>query len=230
MPLGAGAIPSKLKLPNSLLSAAISLSPCVTLIVTADWLSSAVEKVWLFFVGMVVFFSISLVVTPPNVSIPSDNGVTSNRSTSLTSPCNTPPWIAAPIATTSSGLTPLCGSLPKKFLTVCKTFGILVIPPTITTSSISVALNPESFNAFLQGSNVLSTSSSTSASNLALVSLRFKCFGPVLSAVINGKLISVCVADDNSHFAFSADSFKRCIARLSFFKSTPESFLNSSTR
>ena len=31
----------------------------------------------------------------------------------MTSPASTPAWIAAPIATTSSGLTPLWGSLPK---------------------------------------------------------------------------------------------------------------------
>ena len=41
---------------------------------------------------------------------------------------------------------------------------------------------------------------------LALVNLRFKCFGPDLSAVINGKFISVCAAEDNSIFAFSAAS------------------------
>ena len=45
-----------------------------------------------------------------------DSGVTSSRSTSLTSPLSTPPWMAAPMATTSSGLTPLCGSLPKQLL------------------------------------------------------------------------------------------------------------------
>jgi hypothetical protein len=39
--------------------------------------------------------------------MPSDSGVTSSSSTSLTSPFSTPAWIAAPIATTSSGLTPL---------------------------------------------------------------------------------------------------------------------------
>jgi len=43
------------------LSVAISLSPCNTLIETAGWLSSAVEKTWLFLVGIVVFFSISFV-------------------------------------------------------------------------------------------------------------------------------------------------------------------------
>ena len=53
------------------------------------------------------------------------------------------------------------------------------------------------------------------------------CFGPVLSAVINGKLISVCVADDSSILAFSAASFSLCSASLSDFKSIPFSFLNS---
>jgi len=39
--------------------------------------SAAVEKVWLFLVGMVVFLLINLVNTPPKVSIPSERGVTS---------------------------------------------------------------------------------------------------------------------------------------------------------
>jgi hypothetical protein len=40
-----------------------------------DWLSAAVEKICDALVGMVVFFSINLVITPPIVSIPSDNDV-----------------------------------------------------------------------------------------------------------------------------------------------------------
>ena len=35
---------------------------------------------------------------------------------SFTSPVSTPPWTAAPIATTSSGFTERLGSLPKKLL------------------------------------------------------------------------------------------------------------------
>ena len=136
-PRGAGGICSRLNWPSSLLSAAISRSPWNTRIVTAFWLSSAVEKIWLFLVGMVVLRSISRVNTPPSVSMPSDSGVTSSSTTSLTSPCSTPAWIAAPIATTSSGLTPLCGSLPKNFVTSSMTFGIRVMPPTSTTSSMS---------------------------------------------------------------------------------------------
>ena len=54
-----------------------------------------------------MFLSINFVKTPPKVSIPRESGVTSKSKTSLTSPVNTPPWIAAPEATTSSGLTPL---------------------------------------------------------------------------------------------------------------------------
>ena len=68
---------------------------------------------WLFLVGMVVLRVISFVNTPPSVSIPSDSGVTSNSNTSLTSPDRTPPWMAAPTATASSGLTALLGDRPK---------------------------------------------------------------------------------------------------------------------
>ena len=131
------------------------------------------------------------------------------------------------VATTSSGLTLLFGSLPKKFFTSEMTFGILVIPPTITTSSTSLAEIPASFKAVLHGGIVLAIKSSTKASNLALVIFKLICLGPVLSAVINGKLISVCSAAESSIFAFSAASFNLCNANLSVFKSIPLSFLNS---
>jgi len=52
-------------------------------------------------------------------------------------------------------------------------------------------------------------------SNLARVSFIVRCFGPVWSAVMNGRLISVCVVDDSSILAFSAASFRRCRASLS---------------
>ena len=229
-PLGAGEIPSRLNSPNNLLSEAISLSPWETLIVTADWLSSAVEKVWDFLVGIVVFLSINLVKTPPSVSIPSDNGETSNKRTSFTSPVKTPPWIAAPDATTSSGLTPLWGSALKKSDTVFMIFGILVIPPTKITSSISSALMFASFKAALHGLMLLLIRSSTRDSNWALVIFKFKCFGPDASAVMNGRLISVWAELDNSIFAFSAASFILCKASLSVLRSIPLSFLNSSAR
>ncbi len=87
---------------------------------------------------MVVFLLIILVITPPRVSIPNERGVTSSKRRSLTSPLRTPkkiiiiyvksnrifwfiyslpPWIAAPMATASSGLTLLLGTFPKNLLT-----------------------------------------------------------------------------------------------------------------
>jgi len=108
-PLGAAGIPSRWKRPIVLLSRAIWRSPCRMWISTDGWLSEAVEKTSLLRVGIVVLESIRRVNTPPIVSIPSDSGVTSNSSTSFTSPVSTPPWIAAPTATT---LTEFCRRNP----------------------------------------------------------------------------------------------------------------------
>ncbi len=117
-PRGAGGMPTKSKRPRVRLWEAMSRSPCKTWIETAFWPSAAVEKIWLFRVGMVVFRGISLVITPPRVSIPRESGETSNNRTSFTSPPRIPPWIAAPIATASSGFTPLLGSLPNSSFTM----------------------------------------------------------------------------------------------------------------
>ena len=102
-----------MKRPSVLLLPAMSRSPWRTWISTWVWLSLAVEKTCDLLVGMVVLRSMSRVMTPPSVSMPSDSGVTSSSRTSLTSPERIPAWTAAPTATTSSGLTPLWGSLPK---------------------------------------------------------------------------------------------------------------------
>ena len=52
---------------------------------------------------------------------------------SLTSPFSTPAWIAAPMATTSSGFTPLWGSLPPvRLFTNAWVMGMRVEPPTST--------------------------------------------------------------------------------------------------
>ena len=117
------------------------------------------EKIWLFFVGIVVLRSINFVATPPIVSIDKDNGVTSRRrmSPAPASPANLPPWIEAPIATHSSGLIPLNGSLPVHCFTLSCTAGILVEPPTNNTLLNSEALRPASFNALETGVAVLST-------------------------------------------------------------------------
>ena len=195
---------------------------------TEGWLSTAVVNVSDFLVGMVVLDSINLVITPPIVSIPKDSGVTSNNNTSLTSPVNTPPWIAAPTATTSSGLTPLDGALPKNFSTTACTAGIRVEPPTKITSSISEVDKPASFKDWRHGSIHAWIRPSANCSNLARVKVLTKCFGIPFTGMIYGKLISVLVVLDNSIFAFSAASFKRCKAIGSLRKSTPSSRSNSS--
>ena len=46
------------------------VSPCRTRMVTAGWLSAAVEKTCFFWVGIVVLRSTRGVMTPPRVSIP----------------------------------------------------------------------------------------------------------------------------------------------------------------
>ena len=143
-------------------------------------------------VGMVVLRLIILVATPPSVSMPSDSGVTSRSRTSFTSPPRTPAWMAAPTATTSSGLTPLCGSLPSNMaLTASTTAGMRVMPPTRITSSISVGLRFASASALRTGSAVFLTRSATRSSSLARVRVMTRCLGPEASAEMNGRLISV---------------------------------------
>ena len=196
MPRGAGGMPSRMNRPSVLLSLASSRSPWRTWISTCGWLSDAVEKTCVLQVGMVVLRSISLVITPPRVSMPSDSGVTSRSRTSLTSPARTPAWMAAPTATTSSGLTPLCGSLPPNIsLTASTTAGMRVMPPTRMTSSMSAGLSAGVLERLPRpGPRSCSIRSATRSSSLA----RVRVIDQVLrarsaSAVMNGRLISVDV-------------------------------------
>ena len=97
----------------------------------------------------------------------------------MTSPPRTPAWIAAPTATTSSGLTPLCGSLPLKiFLTASTTAGMRVMPPTRMTSSMSPGCMPASASAFFTGSAVLLMRSATRSSSFARVRRRDEVLRP----------------------------------------------------
>ena len=116
-----------------------------------------------------MFLSINVVITPPCVSIPNVKGVTSNNKTSFTSPDNTPPCIAAPIETTSSGFIEVFACLFNSFSTRTLTAGILVDPPTNKTSSISDELNFASFIACFTGSKVLSNNVFAKTSNFDLV-------------------------------------------------------------
>ncbi|MNT65417.1 hypothetical protein D3C72_2033990 [compost metagenome] len=89
-------------------------------------------------------------------------------------------------------------------------------------------LKPAFFKADLQGSIVRLIKLSANCSNLARDNVRTKCLGPLASAVMYGKLISVEVVLDNSILAFSAASFKRCKAIGSLERSMLFSDLNSS--
>ena len=166
-------------------------------------MSSAVEKISDLRVGIVVLRSISFVITPPLVSMPRVSGVTSSSRTSLTSPASTPAWIAAPTATTSSGLTPWCGSVPVSSLTLSRTAGIRVMPPTSTTWSMSA---PESESACLTGPTIRSSRSEVSSLSFARLSLMSRCLGPASVAVMKGRLICVSCVVESSIFAFSAAS------------------------
>ena len=135
---------------------------------------------------------------------------------SLTSPLSTPACTAAPIATTSSGLTPLCGSLPPvSFLTSSWIIGMRVEPPTSTTWSIAETSLPQSLTARSNGTRQRSTRSSVRRSNSARESFCSRCSGPSAVAVTNGRLIVVSATWLSSIFAFSAASFSRCSAILS---------------
>ena len=227
MPRGAGGMPSSTNLPRDVLSAAMGLSPCTTLISTEGWLSTAVENTCDFLVGMVVFLSISLVATPPRVSIPRLRGVTSSRRTSLTSPDRTAPWMAAPMDTHSMGSIPRWILGPTTDSTKFWTMGILVGPPTMMILSILSEESLASLMACSIGPLQRLTMGSTSSSSLARVMVWIRCFGPDASDAMNGRLISVCIVVDSSILAFSQASRTLQKAMLSFARSMPVSFWNS---
>ena len=129
--------------------------------------------------------------------------------------------MAAPTATTSSGLTPLCGSRPKKRFTTSWTLGMRVMPPTRMMVSSCEVVRPASLSAILQGSMVFSTRSPTSSSSVARSMASARCLGPVASAVMKGRLTSVSLALESSCLARSAASLSRCSAMRSFFRSDP---------
>ena len=88
---GAAGMPTSSNRPSDLFSRATSRSPCRTWISTTDWLSATVVNTLVFLVGIVELRSINFSNTPPCISMPSDSGVTSRRTTSLISPFRTPP-------------------------------------------------------------------------------------------------------------------------------------------
>ena len=148
------------------------------------------------------------VITPPTVSIPSDNGVASIKgrpSVSLeNSPQIMPPHMAAPVQTASSGFIPVLTSFPlKKSFTIYYTFGIRDEPPTRTISSISVFFRPLSSRAIYMGWIVFLKRSEFNSSNLARVSTSLKSYPSVRSSI---SILTSCV-DDSARFCFSISLF-----------------------
>ena len=173
-----------------------------------------------------MFRSISVVKTPPFVSMPSESGVTSSRRTSLTSPLSTPAWMAAPTATTSSGLTPLCGSLPIELLDLLLHgghAGHAADEDDVVDLRRRRGRRPRAPAS--SGRPSARAGRAVSSFSFARVSCRSRCFGPSGVAVTNGRLICVVIVEESSIFAFSAASYRRWSAILSGARSMPWSLL-----
>mmetsp|Transcript_31021 Transcript_31021/g.90748 ORF Transcript_31021/g.90748 Transcript_31021/m.90748 type:complete len:302 (-) Transcript_31021:81-986(-) len=215
-PRGAGGRPVSSNLPRMWLSLVMERSPSYTWMSTAGWLSWWVEKVWDFLVGMVVPRLISLVMTPPTVSMPCDSGVTSKSRISLVasppSPDRIPPWTAAPNATASSGLMPLEASLPPKYSEIRDwTLGMRVDPPTRTISSISDLVTSASSRTRPTGPNVFLNRSLLSSSKRARVRVSEKSKPSARSSISN----RACCWDDRARLTRSTSLRSFCRARLS---------------
>ncbi len=151
--------------------------------------------------------------------------------TSLRSPFMTPACSAAPTATTSSGLTPLLGSLPPvSSVTTSDTAGMRVEPPTRTTWSMSFTEMPASRMTWWNGAFTRSSSDCVICWNCARVNLVSRWMGPFSLIERYCSEMLVLVADDSSFLACSAASRRRCSAILSFDRSTPVVFFTSVTR
>mmetsp|Transcript_3842 Transcript_3842/g.7315 ORF Transcript_3842/g.7315 Transcript_3842/m.7315 type:complete len:364 (-) Transcript_3842:816-1907(-) len=226
LPRGAGGIPFSSNLPSILLSLVLARSPSKTWINSVAWFSAFVENVLLFFAGIGVLRSISLVMMPPTVSIPMDNAQTSTKSTLFSTssfPVSTAACTVAPYATASSGLMPLLGSFPlKNSFNNCCTLGIRVEPPTNTTSLTSLGSILPCLSTSLTGSSVFLKRSMHSSSNLALVIFSLKSTPSAMlstSTRASGWL-------DSCRFAFSHARFSRAVAFASSRISTPCFFFN----
>jgi hypothetical protein len=110
--------------------------------------------------------------------------------------------MAAPMATTSSGLTPLCGSLPKKLLHRLPDLRHAGHAADQNHFVDLAACRPASLSAALHGSMVRLTRSSTRLSSLARRQLQVRCFGTGLVGGDEGQVDLGLVEDDSSILAF----------------------------
>mmetsp|Transcript_41095 Transcript_41095/g.132176 ORF Transcript_41095/g.132176 Transcript_41095/m.132176 type:complete len:255 (-) Transcript_41095:750-1514(-) len=205
------------------------------------WWSWTVVNVCVLTDGSTVLRGVMTIIAPPSISMPRLRGVTSTstmsqdggRPTVRAWPSAEPrqrssPWIAAPMATASSGLTLCCGNCerPKNSLMSCWILGIRVLPPTITISSMSVLASPASFSTCLIGSKVFVKSSAFKCSNFERVSVSRRSWPLKKASTSTVVLTSVLSA----RFASSTATRSRCIARRSPLGSLPALLWNCSTR
>mmetsp|Transcript_21737 Transcript_21737/g.52311 ORF Transcript_21737/g.52311 Transcript_21737/m.52311 type:complete len:364 (-) Transcript_21737:715-1806(-) len=229
-PRAAGGMLLSSNLPSWWQSLVIDRSPSNTWISTVGWLSCAVENVCDFFVGITVLRPMSLVSTPPTVSIPSVSGVTSRSRRSAVSlppsPERMPPCTAAPYATASSGLIDEHSSLPpKKSDSSARILGMRVDPPTSTTWSIWPLSRPESVSTFLTGEMVDLKRSMQSSSNLARVRVSDRSLPPWKSSISMRFWWDV----ESTRLARSTSRRSFWMAFLSLEASTPVFFLNTAS-
>ncbi|MNI54768.1 hypothetical protein D3C73_1096810 [compost metagenome] len=202
-PAGRGGKPRSEKRASERQSCTNSRSPCSTWIIIALWPSLKVVNSCARATGMVVLRGITFSTRPPMVSRPSESGITSSSSMSLSGllPTKMSAWIAAPIATTLSGSIEVNGVRPKNVPTCSRTRGTRVEPPTMTTSSTSSALTPASFSARRQAIRVRFTRVAISASNCARVTSPCQ---PAISTTVLSASLSATLA------AMAASSSWRC--------------------
>mmetsp|Transcript_13194 Transcript_13194/g.35717 ORF Transcript_13194/g.35717 Transcript_13194/m.35717 type:complete len:339 (-) Transcript_13194:291-1307(-) len=227
-PAAAGLMPSRMNIDNSLLSLAKRRSPWTTLISKFFWLSFADSKTLVFRTGTRVFLGRNTEQRPSWVAMLSVRGKTSSKIRSRISPVSTAPWMAAPTATTSSGFTLWFKVFPtgKNDFASSTTAGIRVDPPTSTTSSRSFTSTLASSSACSTGPRHRSTSSAQRDSNFWRVSTSSMVLGPDSSVAMKGREMVVSCSADRSILAFSAASFSRCTAWLSWRRSMPSCCLN----
>ena len=119
-PATIGGMPRSSKRASERQSATFSRSPCTTWIAIAVWPSLNVVNSCARATGIVELRGTIFSASPPIVSSPSDSGITSSSSQSSSRsrlPASTLAWIAAPSATTSSGLRLVSGGWPKNSAT-----------------------------------------------------------------------------------------------------------------
>ncbi len=173
-PATIGGMPRNSKRASERQSATFSRSPCTTCSAIAVWPSLKVVNSCAREIGMVALRGTIFSVSPPIVSSPSDSGMTSSSNQSSPGarlPASTLAWIAAPSATTWSGLRLLSGGAPKKSATAFWICGMRVAPPTMTTPLISAAVSFASRSTRFTGASVLLTSVSVMAVKVCSVSV-----------------------------------------------------------